>query len=71
MLDEKEVINECLLVNYVAERCEGAVLVVSYTSGNATKGDMCTFYGDTATSLYSTLLKNVGICKEDFKYERK
>lgn len=64
----KEVTNECLLVNYVAERCDGsAMLVVSYTRDNGTKSDTCTFHGNTATSLYSKLLKLVGIIKEDFE----
>ena len=68
MVEKKEVINECLLVNYAAERADGgATLVVSYTCGNGTKGDICTFYGDTATSLYSKFLKLIGIVKEDFE----
>ena len=66
MISEKGVTNECLLVNYVAERCEGsAMLIVNYTCDNGTKGDTCTFYGNTATSLYSKLLKLVGIIKEE------
>lgn len=67
MLSEKEVINECLLVNYSRDYGEDcARLMVSYTCNNATKGDTLTFYGDTATTLYSKLLRLVGIVKEDF-----
>lgn len=66
MISKKEVTNECLLVNYVAECCEGgAMLIVNYTCDNGTKGDTCTFYGDTATTLYSKLLRLVGIVKEE------
>ena len=64
----KEVTNECLLVNYVAGYdVDCAMLMVNYSCDNGTKGDTCTFYGDTATAQYSKLLKLVGIVKEDFE----
>lgn len=66
MTSKKEVTNECLLVNYV-EDCNDVMLIVNYTCGNGTKGDILTFHDDTATTLYSKLLKLVGINKEDFE----
>lgn len=66
MISEKEVTNECLLVNYVAGYdADCAMLIVNYSCDNGTKGDTCTFYGDTATTLYSKLLRLVGIVKEE------
>lgn len=68
MTSEKEVINECLLVNYSMDYGDdGPCLIVSYTCDNATKGDILTFHGDTATILYSKLLNIIGINKEDFE----
>ena len=65
MLSEKEVINECLLVNYAAERGDGAVLVISLS--NNTIADIYTLRDEKATLAYAKLSELIRIIKEDFK----
>lgn len=68
MLSEKEVINECLLVNYV-EDCDGKKLVIC-RSRDSKEPIMHTWNGEKARDLYLKTLELVSfgrISKEDFE----
>lgn len=65
MTSKKEVTNECLLVNYVAERGDGAVLVISLSNESIT--DIYTLRDEKVTLAYTKLSELIRIIKEDFK----
>jgi hypothetical protein len=59
---KKEVINECLLVNYSRDYGDdGPCLIVSRS--NEGTSDIYTFRDEKATLLYSKLLNIIGICR--------
>lgn len=67
-MSEKEVINECLLVNYV-EDCDGKKLVICRSRDNK-EPIMHTWNDDRARDLYLSILELVSfgkISKEDCK----
>ena len=68
MLSENEVINECLLVNYVTESGKDSAVLIISLSTNATT-DIYTFRDEKATTLYSKLMDAITIYEEDFKNE--